>query len=52
MRLALSSGQSLNEFAQLIIKSFGGHNPFDYNIGKPIRMDIIKEMLKDCKLVP
>ena len=36
IKLALSSGESSNEFTRLLFNMNSGKDPFDYNIGKPV----------------
>lgn len=45
MKLALSSGESSNEFTRLLFHMNGGRDPFDYNIGKPVNLKLVKVML-------
>ncbi|CDW87511.1 multi-sensor hybrid histidine kinase [Stylonychia lemnae] len=50
LKLALSSGESSNEFTRLLFSLNYGQDPFDYNIGKPVKQDIIKKMLLESGL--
>lgn len=50
LKLALSSGESSNEFTKLLFNLNGGEDPFDYSIGKPVNMKVVIRMLKDIGL--
>eukprot|EP00347_Sterkiella_histriomuscorum_P007148 403350083 len=50
LKLALSSGESSNEFNKLLYNLNDGKDPFDYNIGKPVNMKVVIKMLNQTGL--
>ena len=51
LRIALSSGESSLEFTRLLFVLNDGKDPFDYNLGKPVNLNLVKKMLSDCGLI-